>query len=306
MLAAGGFDLAAIDHTMPGKDGLAMLREIVALPQHPPVVFVTGTDNPQIAIEALTSGAIDFVIKTIGNEFLDLLAGRLRQALERVALEQAKLAAEAELRNANERLELLVREVHHRVSNSLQMVASFVSMQANQTRDAAACEALADTQSRIQAVGKVHQNLYTTSDLTRVDLDEYLRTLLGELETSFQQNQGRIEFDINAEPIDVSPDHAVSIGVIVNELVSNAAKYAFESADCGRIEIVLTRQGEAGYSLTISDDGRGFEPGSGPQGTGVGMRIVNAMTRSLQSDLERIPCPRGTCYRLVVPGDVNR
>lgn len=298
-LAAETFDLAAIDHTMPGKDGLAMLREIVALPSHPPVVFVTGTDEPQVAVEALTKGATDFVIKTVGEEFFDILAGRLRHALAQVALERAKIAAEEELRAANERLEMLIREVHHRVSNSLQMVSSFVSMQASQTPDPAARDALAATQNRIQAISKVHHRLYTRDDLSTIDLDEYLATLIEELRASIDSARCTIDVTFAADPIEVTPDAAVSIGVVVNELVSNAAKYAFIGRDKGTIAITL-RQETEGYHLEVRDDGHGIDVAEGPKGTGLGMRIVGAISRSLGSELEIIPVESGTGHSLLI------
>lgn len=299
MLRAGDrFDLAAIDHYMPGKDGLEMLGEIVALPEPPPVVFVTGTDEPQVAVDAMKAGAADFVIKTVGESFFDLLASSFRQALDRVALHRAKAQAEDELRQANERLETLLREVHHRVSNSLQMVSSFVAMQAAQTADPAARDALAATQNRIQAVSQVHRRLYTRSDVAAIDLDEYLQTLVDELRGSLPRDRGEIAVTLAAEPVDVSPDQAVSIGVIVNELVSNAAKYAFDGRG-GTIDIALTRTG-AGYEVAVGDDGAGIAEAGPAKGTGLGMRIVTAIARSLGSELQRVPRDAGTCHRIAV------
>lgn len=298
-LAEGTFDLVAIDQMMPGKDGLAMMREIRALSDSPPVVFVTGTDEPQVAVAALTSGATDCVIKTVGEDFFDLLAGRLTQALERVSLERAKAEAERELRAANERLEILVREVHHRVSNSLQMVLSFVSMQANQTEDPAALDALEATQSRIRAISQVHHRLYTRDDTATIDLDEYLGTLVAGLRQNVEDGDGRIRLTLQADPVEATPDEAVSIGIAVNELVNNAAKYAFAETGEGTISVVLRQHG-SGYSVTVQDDGKGFDENAGPKGTGLGMRIVAAVTRGMGCRLERLPGPRGTGYSIGV------
>jgi len=133
-LAEHACDLVAVDHHMPGKDGLALLAEITALPGAPPVVFVTGTDDTRVAVAALKSGAADFVIKAVGEDFFDLLASAFTHALEKVALLKAKAEVEDELRQANARLAALVEEVHHRVANSLQLVSSFVSLQARRGR----------------------------------------------------------------------------------------------------------------------------------------------------------------------------
>ena len=298
-LRSESFDLVAIDHHMPGRTGREMLDDIVAMEDHPAVVFVTGNDDTAVAVEAMQAGASDFVVKTVGESFFDLLAGRFRQAFTRNQLEREKRAAEAELRAANERLEMLVREVHHRVSNSLQMVLSFVSMQAGQTADPSAREALQATQNRIQAISKVHHRLYTRDDLTTIDLDDYLGTLVDELRASMEERDRPVTLDLRADPILVSPDEAVSIGVIVNELVSNAAKYAFADGMGGSITIELAGQ-EGGYTLSVVDDGTGFDAAAPAAGTGMGMRIVNAVTRSLDSQLETLAQPKGSAFRLAV------
>ena len=299
LLRSQDFDLVAIDHHMPGRSGREMLDDILAIANHPPVVFVTGTDDTQIAVDAMQSGASDFVVKTVGESFFDLLAGRFRQAFIRSQLEREKRQAESDLRAANERLEMLMREVHHRVSNSLQMVLSFVSMQAGQTADPAARDALQATQNRIQAISKVHHRLYTRDDITTIDLDEYLATLVDELRGNVGRRERPVTLSLHADPIEVSPDEAVSIGVIVNELVSNAAKYAFTEGTAGSISIELARQ-DGGYTLSVIDDGRGYDAAAPASGTGMGMRIVKAVTRSLDTQLETLPAPRGTAFRLAV------
>lgn len=307
LLRSRRFGLVAVDNHMPGRSGRQMLDDIVTMPDHPPVVFVTGNDDTRMAVEAIHAGASDFVVKTVGESFFDLLAGRFRQAFTRSRLEREKREAEAELRAANERLEMLVREVHHRVSNSLQMVLSFVSMQAGQTADPAAREALEATQNRIQAISKVHHRLYTRDDLTTIDLDDYLETLVGELRESLDKPGCQVSLSMRADPIEVSPDEAVSVGVIVNELVSNAAKYAFQGAAEGAVEITLDRR-DGGYVLCVSDNGIGFDRHATPFGSGLGMRIVTAVSRSLDGDLEKLPSDSGTRYRLTVarPGSAQQ
>lgn len=293
------FDVIAIDNHMPGKSGRQMLDEIVAQDQHPPVVFVTGNDDTAVAVEAMHAGASDFVVKITGEGFFDLLAGRFRQAILRDRLEREKRQAEDDLRDANERLEMLMREVHHRVANSLQMVQSFVALQANQTEEPVAREALAATQNRIKAVGKIHQNLYTRDDLTTIDLDEYLGSLVDELRSNLPETSGTITLTYQAEHVEVSPDDAVSVGVVVNELVSNAAKYAFPSGKSGTITVELETC-PGGYALIIGDNGAGMGAEAAPQGTGLGMRIVSAITRSLGTEVEHMECDSGTRLRMVV------
>lgn len=301
-MAQERFDLVAIDNHMPGKSGRQMLAEMVAQPDHPPVVFVTGNDDTQVAVEALHAGALDFVVKTGGDQFFDTLDGRFRQALSRARLEREKRAAEEKLRGANARLEMLVREVHHRVSNSLQMVLSFVGMQAHQTDDKVARDALEATQNRIRAIAKVHHRLYTRDDLTTIDLDAYLANLADELRESMADRAADIALELEAEPVETAPDVAVSVGVIVNELVSNAAKYAFPAGERGRIRVSLAANPHGGFAVTVSDDGSGFDAQDAPQGTGLGTRIVGAIARSLGTEVVEAPCDRGSAFTFAMAG----
>lgn len=299
LLQSADFDLVAVDNHMPGKSGRQMLDEIVAMPGHPPVVFVTGNDDTATAVDAIHAGALDFVVKTVGESFFDLLDGRFRQALTRDSLERDKRRAEAQLRVANEHLELMVREVHHRVSNSLQMVLSFVAMQSSQSEDQAVCDVLEDIQNRIRAISNVHQRLYTSSDLATVDLHDYLGHLVGDLRDSLPGVTKCIALTVEGEPVEVSTDVAVSVGVIVNELVSNAAKYAFAGAEGGSIAVSLERVDAQNAALTVADDGVGIGNTEAPAGTGLGTRIVAATARGLRTEIQTLPTDRGTAKRMV-------
>lgn len=293
------FDLVAVDHYMPDGDGFTLLAALADQPDAPPVVYVTGSDETRIAVTALKAGAADYVVKTVGEEFFDLLASSFTQSLQLVALRRATAQAEQDLREANARLETLLGEVHHRVANSLQMVATFVSMQATHTTDPAARTALDETIVRIQAVNQVHRRLYSSPHGDRIELDEYLTALVGELGSSIASSNEQVTLEIAADPVLVSADHAVSIGVLVSELVTNAAKYAFEPGAAGRIEVRLGVR-DGGYALSVADDGCGFDNDTPARGTGLGMRVIKAMARSLRSEVRKAETDRGTTFELVV------
>ncbi len=294
-LAAGQFDLIAVDNDMPGKSGRQMLDEIVRQDNHPPVVFVTGNSDTAVAVEAIHAGALDFVVKTVGDSFFDLLDGRFRQALSRARLEREKRAAEDELRAANARLESLLGEVHHRVANSLQLVSTFVTMQGSQASHPETAEALDETLRRIRAIGQVHRSLYNSPDTDLVDLDTYLGDLIDALREGFADEQSAVSLHFEAEPVKVKPDQAVSIGVLVTELVSNAIKYAYPGGDAGEIRVDLSRREGDAIRIEVSDDGAGFADGD-IKGTGLGMRIVRAMASGLRSELARLPRERGAHF----------
>ncbi len=295
------FDVIAIDHYMPGQDGLEAMEALLALPDSPPVVYVTGSDESRIAVAALKAGAADYVVKTASDDFIDLLASALTQAVEQVKLTRERDAAAEALQATNERLEaivarqaVLLREVNHRVANSLQLVSSLVHMQGNAVVDEASRAALRDTQARIGAIMQVHKRLYTSEDVEQVDIAEYLRGLIDELGQSLGAGGCR-PILVEAEPIKLSTDKAVALGVVVAELITNACKYAYSDDEYGEVRVRFTSTGGGEVELTVEDDGVGV-PADGlkAKGTGLGQTVIAAMGRSLGSTVAFDPAhPKG-------------
>ena len=292
LAAAQAFDVIAVDHYMPGLDGLETLARLRALPDPPPVVYVTGSEEGRVAVAALKAGAADYVVKNVGDDFFDLLAAALDQVRAHATLARGKAAAEAQLVASNARLEALLGEVNHRVANSLQLVSAMVRLQANAVADAAAKGALADTQRRIEAIAQVHRRLYTSNDVENVDMRDYLGALVEELADTWSTDAAPRRLSLVAEPIRLPTDRAVSLGVIVTELVTNACKYAYGDSD-GEVRVALGREG-AGFLLSVEDDGCGIAAGSTPRGTGLGTQLIAAMAKSLRSVVEYDPAHQGT------------
>lgn len=296
----GGFDVIALDHYMPGLGGFDTLQAMRAeLPDPPPIVYVTGSDDSRVAVAALKAGAADYVLKTIGEDFFDLLDNAFKQALEQVALRRRHDAAQDAMRASNQRLEALLREVNHRVANSLQLVSAFVQMQASSV-DGAAKAALKDTQRRIEAIIQVHRKLYTADDVEAVDMQGYLGALVRELEDTFSTPAAPRRLTLEVDPVRLDTDRAVSVGVIVNELISNACKYAYAPTEAGDVRIVFRREAK-GLLLTVEDHGRGMDADAGPKGTGLGGRLIAAMAKSLGSKVEYDPSYAGVRATLRVP-----
>ncbi|MDQ0838766.1 MULTISPECIES: sensor histidine kinase [Sphingomonas] len=290
--AAERFDLIAVDHYMPGMDGLETLEALRRLPDPPPVVYVTGSEEGRIAVAALKAGAADYVVKTIGEDFFDLLAASFEQVRARALLEQEKASAEADLRASNARLEALLGEVNHRVANSLQLVSAMVRLQATALTDPSAREALEDTQRRIQAIAQVHRRLYTSNDVESVDMQEYLGALVDELAETWSTEALPRALSLAAEPIRLPTDRAVSLGVIVTELVTNACKYAYPTGG-GEVRVVLRRIDDDVFLLAVEDDGCGIPEDAVPRGTGLGTKLIRAMAQSLHSIVEYDPAHAG-------------
>lgn len=291
-----GFDVCALDHCMPGRDGIDVLPDILALPDAPPVVYVTGAQEGRIAVAALRAGAADYVIKDVSEDFTALLRSAIEDALVRRRLAAENARVQEEVRLARDRAEAMLREVNHRVGNSLQLVSSFMSLQIRDLEDDGARTALREAQGRIEAVAHVHRRLYTSGDMERVALDEYLAGLIEELSKSLGPDDVAPRLTLHAEPVVVLTDKAVSLGVIVTELVTNAVKYAYPGGQAGEIRVRLVRDGGERAELIVEDDGPGM--GGEVKGTGLGGKIVSAMAGGLKTEVVIDPAHRGVRARL--------
>src|SRR5215468_10568243 len=232
-LAQGGIDVVALDQYMPGLDGLETLERILQIQGAPPVVFVTASQDSSIAVTALKAGAADYLVKDTGGDFVALLQVAALGAIRQAEMQRAREEAEAEVHAARDRFEalaaereMLLREVNHRVGNSLQIIASLLHLQASTATQDDVKAALTNAMGRVAAVAQVHRRLYTSHDFKSVLLNQYLESLLDDLRRSAEGNK-MSRLTLKAEPIEVDPDRAVAIGIIVNELVMNAVKYAY-------------------------------------------------------------------------------
>ena len=298
LLQQGGIDAVALDQYMPGLDGLETLERILAIPNAPPVVFVTAAQDSSIAVTALKAGAADYLVKDVHGEFIPLLQVAVDGALRQAAIQKARDDAEAEVHASRDRYaalaaerEVLLREVNHRVGNSLQIIASLLHLQANSTTQQDVKAALTNAMGRVAAVAQVHRRLYTSHDLKSVLLNQYLDALLEDLRRSAEGNR-MSRLTLKSEPIEIDPDRAVAIGIIVNELVMTAVKYAYPDG-AGPIHVDLNAQGDD-LVLSISDDGVGLNVRADPRSTGMGQRIVSAMATKLEASVERDPAHPGT------------
>lgn len=237
---------------------------------------------------------------TVHRNRRDLELARDEVRAVNLTLEERVKTRTADLARARERAEILLSEVNHRVANSLQLVAVLVRMQLRSVDDPAAKDALRETQSRINAISLIHKSLYTSGDVTSVALNDYLGAMLSNLETAMKKDGHTAILRCYLEPISLRPDASVSLGVAVQELVTNAFKYAYPDDKPGEVRVRLTRLGDGKAELMVEDDGVGIPPNAKPAGTGLGSKIIQTMASSLQTRVEYINRAPGTTARLVL------
>ena len=296
----GDFSAVALDHSIMGGDGLAILGAIRALTDPPPVI-VTGKCDSRIAVSALKAGATDYVVKDAEGKFVEALEAAVRSAVAGVVMRREKDQADRAIVEARDRFEtlaaerqVLVREVNHRVGNSLQLVAAFLHLQANAS-SAETRAALQEANRRVMAIAQVHRRLDTSDDVTTVALDNYLAALIDELRDPGEAAVSRLSLE--AVSVSIDTDSAASIGVIVTELVINALKHAYPSG-AGPVRVRLEADGEAHYRLVVEDDGVGktapTQPASGSASSGIGRTIITAMTSKLHGTMTYDETKTGT------------
>ena len=317
LAATERYDAIGLDHYMPGQDGLEVLEALCRLDSRPPVIFVTGAEEPRIAVTALKNGAADYVVKDVHGTFIELLGASIFQEITRAQWQQEREAAEREVHESRDRLSvlaaqqaILLREVNHRVANSLQLITSLIEMQAHRVADPAARLMLRQAAERVEAVTMVHRRLYTGDDVEFVEMDAYLAGLVDELERATQTadapHPGGCDpvrrIALRADPLRVETDKAVPLGLIVNELVTNALKYAYPRDRPGPVRVSLLREGGR-LRLTVEDDGIGYpQDDSAPKGSGLGSVIVGSMAKTLHATVTLDRAHRGTRFVVSLGG----
>jgi two-component sensor histidine kinase len=216
-----------------------------------------------------------------------------------LTLEERVKIRTADLAMARERAEVLLAEVNHRVANSLQLVGVLVRMQVRSVSETAAKDALLETQSRINAISLIHKCLYTSGDVTNVALNEYLGAMLRNFETAMKTEGHTAILKYDLEPISLRTDASVNLGVAVQELVTNAFKYAYPEDKPGEVRVRLKRLEDGKAELTVEDDGVGIATNAKSAGTGLGSKIIHSMASALRTQVEYINRAPGTAARLV-------
>ena len=230
-------------------------------------------------------------ISKVRDKGQTILTAFVRDISERVETEK-------QLRQALQEREVLLGEIHHRVRNNLQIISSLLNLQARTTDDQFVRQAFDESQSRVQSMALIHQQLYEANSFSAIDLGDYVRRLAGHLFRSFGDSCGHVRLDIDIEGVVLAVDRAVPCGLIINELLSNSLKYAFLDKRPGRIYVRAEQQADESVVLAIGDDGPGLPREVGLWNTKtLGLRLVRTLVRQIDGELE-LGEPPGAKFRI--------
>lgn len=181
----------------------------------------------------------------------------------------------------NSEKELLLKEIHHRVKNNLQIISSLLDLQSNQIEDEAALSAIEDGQSRVKSMALIHHKLYQNEDIATINFKEYVEQLSTQILSVLTHSKPNIQIDIDPK-LDFDIDTAIPLGLILNELLTNACKYAFDNRTDGQLKVVLKQQEAGQYQLEVKDDGVGMpEHFELRKAKSLGLRLVRRLSKQL-------------------------
>jgi len=254
------------------------------------IVCTTETNNEEII---LADGRIlerDYVPIMVANKYQGHL-WMYRDISERKNYE-------LQLKNSLKEKEMLLKEIHHRVKNNLLVVSNLLEFQADYTEDPAIIQLLQDSQNRIYSMALIHEKLYRSTNLAKINFGEYLQDLVDNLFDSYKVWDQQIQFELDLDPIFLNIETAHPCSLVVNELLSNALKHAFPGRRSGKIWIALSERENQEITLTVKDNGIGFPEALDFRNTeSLGMELVCTLTEQLEGTIE-LKREKGTCFEL--------
>jgi two-component sensor histidine kinase/integral membrane sensor domain MASE1 len=238
-----------------------------------------------------------FIAELMGTALLlGSITARRRRAYDE--MEQRVDERTAELASRNEEKEVLLKEIHHRVKNNLQVICSLLNLQARRFDDPRITQAFADSQSRVKSMALVHENLYRSQKIDCIAMDSYVRSLVEGVARTHLQGDC-VRYEVTASNITLPIDTAVPCGLIINEMVTNAFKHAFPEGKGGRLSISISERAADRVELLVSDNGVGLPADQqAMSGGSFGMSLVSMLVEQLNATLEVLPMP-GTTFRLI-------
>ncbi len=227
-------------------------------------------------------------------EFALSAAGFVTLALET----NERRIAELQIKNSLKDKELLLREIHHRVKNNLQVISSLLYLKSRRSKDSHVNEALLDSQHRVKSMVLIHEKLYSSQDLSSINYGDYIKSLTSTLFRSYQLDSRLIELQLEVSDIRLNTDTAMHCGLIINELVSNSIKHAFPNGKTGFIKVKFFCDKTKQYNLIVADNGVGFPPDFNfDESNSLGLQLVRTLVEQLEGMLE-VDYNKGVSFKI--------
>jgi len=224
--------------------------------------------------------------------FLQSAANVLATAIERKQ-------AESQLMDSLKEKEILLKEIHHRVKNNLLVVSNLLEFQSDYTDNPEVTQLLEDSQQRIQSMALIHEKLYQSTGLDRINFGDYLQDLADQLFDSYSVETQAVELELKIDPVELNLETANPCSLIVNELISNALKHAFADGRPGKLSLELYRDGDRTITLIVRDNGVGLPEGLDIRNVeSLGMELIWTLTEQIEGTLELMEVRQGTAFKL--------
>jgi len=221
------------------------------------------------------------------------------ETIRRHELEQAVKLRTSEIAKERDTNAILLQEIHHRVKNNLQIIVSLLSLQSRFITNPALLSTFGEIQNRIRSMSLIHQKMYKTEDLKSINIEEYIRDLSNNLVSTYRLSN-QVDLDVHVEVNSFSSDTLTPLGLIVNEVISNALKYAFEEDRRGSISVSLKKVDDEKYEMIIGDDGVGMDQSIfEKEGESFGTELISALVEQLNGSIELMDTKKGTYYKIL-------
>ncbi|MEN6290690.1 MAG: sensor histidine kinase, partial [Methanobacterium sp.] len=183
--------------------------------------------------------------------------------------------------------EVLLREIHHRVKNNLQIISTLLQLQSDEITDQKTLENYRESENRIQSIALIHEKMYQSRDISNIDFTSYIKSLINDLMYSYDADSRNIKSVIDTGNFLFSIETVQPLGLIVNEIISNSLKYAFKNRDEGTVLVKLEKMDSNKFKLIVSDNGMGFPENIDFRNTSsLGLQLVNELVKQLEGDIE--------------------
>ena len=277
------WDVVISDYSMPQFSAPAALTLLQKKELDLPVIIVSGSIGENTAVALMKAGAHDFILKGNLARLVPAIERELRESTER----RDRKRAEAQIKASLQEKEVLLKEIHHRVKNNLQIISSLLNLQADYLKDNQAIEIFKVSQNRIESMALIHEKLYQSKDLAKINFADYIQELATSLFCSYEVNLNAITLKMNIEDVILGIDSAIPCGLIINELIVNSLKHAFPEGKQGEISIDFCSKNASEFELVVSDTGIGLPKDLNLQNTkSLGLQLVNALTNQLEGNIK--------------------